>query len=188
MVEFYAIRNSLRAPSRPSWDPAGTKSWKLLVIWDLFVRLPGSFLLLWQQARGWGSFSWVGHLSNKKVTNTIFGWSHSRTYQRGAFYSAFEIHDFLYLATACWQFCTLCIWFLTKLLWIRLKSPSSYICRKIIYVHAMYHRQKLNFSSLFCLEDGKKYQRTGKPALSKVFRAQEGVPTPQSGSPATKTT
>ena len=61
------------------------------------------------------------------------------------------------------QFRTLCIWSLTKLLWIRLKSPFSYIYRAIIYVHAIHHRQILNFSKLFRLEDGKKCQKPGKP-------------------------
>ena len=84
------------------------------------------------------------------------------TYRRGAFYSALEIHNSLYLATAYWQFCTVCILSLTKLLRIRLKLPFSYIYRTIIYVHAIYHCQLLNFSKLFCLEDGKKCQRPGK--------------------------
>ena len=66
------------------------------------------------------------------------------------------IARFLYLATDYWTFCSLCIWSLTKLLRIRLKSPFSYIYRTISYLHAIYYRQNLNFSKLFCLEDWKK--------------------------------
>ena len=62
---------------------------------------------------------------------------------------------FLYLATAYWQFCKLCIRSLTTLLRTRLKSLFSYIYRAIIYVHVILHRQNLNFSKLFDLEDGK---------------------------------
>ena len=67
-------------------------------------------------------------------------------YRRGAFYSALEICNSSYLATAYWRFRTLCIWSLTKLLRIRLKSPFSYIYRTFIYVHAIRHRLNLNFS------------------------------------------
>ena len=49
------------------------------------------------------------------------------TYRRRAFYSALNPHDPLHLVTAYWQFCTPCIWSLTNLLPIRLKSPFSYI-------------------------------------------------------------
>ena len=85
-----------------------------------------------------------------------------RTYRRGAFYLALEIHDSLYLATAYWQFRTLCIWSLTNLLQTRLKSPLVYIYRTIIYVHTIHHRQNLNFSKLFGLEDGKQCQIPAK--------------------------
>ena len=81
------------------------------------------------------------------------------TYQRGAFYLALNLHDSLHLATAYWQFRTLCIWSLPKLLRIRIKSPFSYIYCTSIYVHAILHRQNLNFSTLFRLEDGKKCPR-----------------------------
>ena len=57
--------------------------------------------------------------------------------------------------TAYWQFHTLCIWSLTKLLQTRLKSPFSYIYHTIIYVNAILHCQNLNFSKLFGLEDEK---------------------------------
>ena len=70
--------------------------------------------------------------------------------------SAPEMHDSLYLAIAYRKFCMLCIWFLTKLLRIRLKSPFSYIFRTISYLHAIYHRQNLNFSKMSRLEDEKK--------------------------------
>ena len=86
-----------------------------------------------------------------------------RTYRRGAFYSAIKFHDFLNLATDYWTFCSLCIWTLTKLLRIRLKSSFSYIFLIISYLHAIHHRQNLNFLKLFCLEDGKKCQRPSKP-------------------------
>ena len=69
-----------------------------------------------------------------------------RTFQRMAFYSTLNIHDSLHLVTAYWQFGTLCIWSLTKMLRIGLKSPFSYIYRITIYVHAIHHRQKVNFS------------------------------------------
>ena len=60
----------------------------------------------------------------------------------------------LHLASAYYQLRTLCIWSLTKLLRIGLKSPF-FIHRIIIYIHAIHHRQILNFLKLFGLEDGK---------------------------------
>ena len=79
---------------------------------------------------------------------------------------------FLYLATAYWQFRTLCIWSLTKLLQIRLKSSFSYVYRTIIYVHAINHRQNLNFSKLFRLEDDKKVSKTRQTVLRKSNSTQ----------------
>ena len=55
-------------------------------------------------------------------------------YQRGTFYLALNLHDFLHLATAYWQFRTPCIWSLTTLLESRLMSPFSCIHRTIIYI------------------------------------------------------
>ena len=79
---------------------------------------------------------------------------------------------YYYLATAHWQFCTLCTWSLTNLLRTRLKSPFSYINRTIIYVHAMHHRQNLNFSKLFRLEDGKKVSNTCQTVLRESSATQ----------------
>ena len=71
----------------------------------------------------------------------------------------------LHLASAYYQLRTLCIWSLTKLLRIGLKSPF-FIHRIIIYIHAIHHRQILNFLKLFCLEDGKKVSNTWQTVLS----------------------
>ena len=82
----------------------------------------------------------------------------NKTFQNGCSSGAIETSLMPPVST----FCSLCIWSLTKLLQIKLKSPFSYIYRTVSYLHAIYYRQNLNFSKLFCLEDEKKCQRPGK--------------------------
>ena len=48
----------------------------------------------------------------------------------------------------------------TKLLRMRLKSPFSYTYRTVIYVHAIYHRQNLNFLKIVSPGRWKKVSKT----------------------------